>query len=211
MYEPPEERPYKTYRSAPRGLVARLRGETDTEQLEARAEKLSRQAPAGGGGRGGADSSGGGAGRGGRGDGGRGAGRGGRGDQPPAGRRGPFRRRAGLPRRPRFHPIRIIKYAITFVIFWVVLSAVLFFISASDGAGNLPDSAATQAALSSSGPMLLSANNILILGLDNRPKTGYSSKEGGLSPSDQDEADANTDSIMIWRLGGGVSQALNRA
>src|ERR1700734_294413 len=40
----PQERPYKLYRSAPRSLTARLRGETDTE-LEARAEQLSRQKP----------------------------------------------------------------------------------------------------------------------------------------------------------------------
>jgi LCP family protein required for cell wall assembly len=219
MYEPPEERPYKTYRSAPRGLVARLRGESDTEQLEIRAEKLSRQAPAGGGGRGGADGRGGAGGGGGRGRGGRGDGdgRGGAGGaggggagggQLPGRRRSIFRRRAGLPRRPRFHPIRVIKYVVYFLVFWVLLSAVLFFISASDGAGNLPDGSATEAALSSSGPMLLSANNILILGLDNRPTSGYSSDEGG---ANHDEADANTDSIMIWRLGGGVSRRLSIA
>jgi LCP family protein required for cell wall assembly len=97
---------------------------------------------------------------------------------------------------------------VSFVVFWVVLSAVLFFISASDATGNLPGGAATQAALSGSGPMLLSANNILVLGLDNRPTTGYSSKEKGANYS---EADANTDSIMIWRLGGGVSRRLSIA
>jgi len=198
MYEPPEQRPYKIYRSAPRGLVARLRGESDTEQLEARAEKLSRQsAPAVGPRRGG-----------GPGGGGARPGAGSGGDLPPVARRSLFRRRAGLPRRPRFHPIRIIRYVVSFVVFWVVLSAVLFFISASDATGNLPGGAATQAALSGSGPMLLSANNILVLGLDNRPTTGYSSKEKGANYS---EADANTDSIMIWRLGGGVSRRLSIA
>src|ERR1700753_363870 len=39
-----QERPYTLYRSAPRGLTARLRGESDTE-LEARADQLSRQKP----------------------------------------------------------------------------------------------------------------------------------------------------------------------
>src|ERR1700722_14555982 len=117
MYEPQEERPYKIYRSAPRGLVARLRGETDTEQLEARAEKLARKAQPVGEARRGAVEGGVGAGRGGGGGGGRGGwdghGSGGSGDdQPPARRRTLFRRRAGLPRRPRFHPIRIIKYVI---------------------------------------------------------------------------------------------------
>jgi LCP family protein required for cell wall assembly len=208
MPQPPEERPYKTYRSAPRGLVARLRGESDAE-LEARAEQLSRQVPPGGGGR-----RGGGNGRGGGGDGRGGDGRGGDGrggDRQPSLRRGLFRRRRGLPRRPRFHPIRLLRYLVTAIVFWVLLSVVLFFISASDSAGNLPGGAATEAALTSSGPMLFSANNILILGLDNRPTTGYSSQEGGLSASDHSEADANTDSMMIWRLGGGVSRRLSIA
>jgi LCP family protein required for cell wall assembly len=223
MYEPPEEPPYTTYRSAPRGLVARLRGETDTEQLEARADKLARQSPPGGGrgaGRGGRgvggfgdDRSAGGDGRSGGdgrpGGGGRPGGdgrRGGVGDRPPAARRRLLRRRAGMPRRPRLHPIRIIKYVITFAVFWVLLSAVLFFISASDNAGNLPGGNATEAALSSSGPMLLTPSTVLILGLDNRPTTGYSSKEAG---SNHSEADANTDSIMLWRIGGGVSRRLS--
>jgi len=92
------------------------------------------------------------------------------------------------------------------VIFWVVLSAVLFFISASQDSGNLPGGRATEAALSSSGPMLISPSTVLILGLDNRPTTGYSSKEGG---ANYNEADANTDSIMLWRIGGGVSRRLS--
>jgi LCP family protein required for cell wall assembly len=207
MSQPPEERPYKTYRSAPRGLVARLRGESDAE-LEARAEQLSRQSPpAGGGKRGGGNGRGGDGGNGRGGDGSGGDGRGG--DRQPGPRRGLFRRRRAMrPRRPRFHPIRLLKYLVTAVVVWVLLSVVLFFISASDSAGNLPGGAATEAALSSSGPMLLSANNILILGLDNRPTTGYSSQERGANHS---EADANTDSIMIWRLGGGVSRRLSIA
>jgi LCP family protein required for cell wall assembly len=162
-----------------------LRGESDTEQLEARADKLARQsAPGRGGGRPPS-----------RGD-----------NRPPGSRRGLFRRPAGLPRRPRFHPVRILKYMITLGVFWVLLSGVLFFISASDNAGNLPGGNATEAALSSSGPILLSPSTVLILGLDNRPTTGYSSKEAG---SNHSEADANTDSIMLWRIGGGVSRRLS--
>lgn len=95
------------------------------------------------------------------------------------------------------------------VVFWVVLSAVLFFISASRDSGNLPGGKATEAALTSAGPILFTPNNLLILGLDTRPTNGYSSKEGGLSASNFNEADANTDSIMIWRIGGGVSRRLS--
>jgi LCP family protein required for cell wall assembly len=222
------ERPYKVYRSAPRGLIARLRGESDAE-LEARAEQLSRQKPprasAVKGGRGagsgssygdpygdpyGAPGGGGAGGLGGAGGGGAGDGGGGYGPGAGGGRRRPrfalFGRRRGLPRRPPFHPIRLIKYAILAVIAWVVLSAVLFFISAETNAGNLPGGQTTLNALSSSGPILVSPNNILILGLDVRPHTGYSSQEKGANYS---EADANTDSIMIWRVGGLTSRRLS--
>ena len=55
--------------------------------------------------------------------------------------------------------------------------------------------------------MLFSANNVLVVGLDNRPTSGYSSKEGG--GANHSEADANTDTIMLWRVGGGVSRKLS--
>ena len=57
--------------------------------------------------------------------------------------------------------------------------------------------------------MLFSPETILILGLDNRPTTGAGSKEGGLTSSDLTERDARTDSIMLWRIGGGVSRRLS--
>jgi LCP family protein required for cell wall assembly len=174
------ERPYKLYRSAPRSLTARLRGETDTE-LEARADQLSRQKPPrpprGGG----------------PGDG-----------RPPRGRiRIPFFRG---PRRPRLHPLSLLKYLVLAIIGWVLLSAVLFFISASSKSGDLPGGQTTKNALSGAGPMLFTANNILVVGLDSRPTTGYSSKEGG---ANHDELDARTDTLMIWRVGGGVSRRLS--
>ena len=194
----PPERPYKVYRATPRSLTARLRGETDAE-LEARADQLSRQKPprtprggGGGGGRGG------------------GGGGGGGGPAGPPPRRG-WRRIPGFgpSLRPLWHPLRLLRYFVMACVFWVVLSVVLFFISASTHSGDLPGGNATEAALSSGGPMLFSANNILVVGLDNRPTSGYSSKEGGLSASDHSEADAHTDTLMIWRVGGGVSRKLS--
>jgi LCP family protein required for cell wall assembly len=178
----PNQRPYNLYRSAPRSLTARLRGESDAE-LEARAEQISRQrAPR--------------------------PRRGGPDDLPP--QRG-IRRIPGFgrSRRPALHPLRLLKYVVGFCVFWVVLSVVLFLISASGDPGNVPGGNATKAALSGGGPMLFSADNILVLGLDNRPTSGYSSKEGGLSSADTTEADARTDSIMIWRVGGGTSRKLS--
>jgi LCP family protein required for cell wall assembly len=186
-----QERPYTLYRSTPRSLTARLRGETDAE-LEARADQLSRsrppRAPRGGGPGGGRT--------------------GGPGGPPP--RRG-LRRIPGFGPsvRPRLHPLRLLKYVVMFCVFWVVLSAVLFFISASTHSGDLPGGSATENALTSAGPILFTPNNILVVGLDNRPTTGYSSKEGGLSAADQNETDARTDTLMIWRVGGGTSRRLS--
>jgi LCP family protein required for cell wall assembly len=187
------ERPYTLYRSVPRGLGARLRGETDAE-LEARSEQaLRQQAPraprsegAGGG---------------------RSGGPGGPGKPP---RRG-WRRIPGLgpSTRPPLHPLRLLRYILVACVAWVLLSAVLFFVSASTHSNSLPGGKATEAALTSAGPMLFTPNNILVVGLDNRPTSGYSSKEGGLSAADQNETDARTDTLMIWRVGGGVSRRLS--
>ncbi|HYB29742.1 MAG TPA: LCP family protein [Solirubrobacteraceae bacterium] len=92
------------------------------------------------------------------------------------------------------------------VVGWLLLSFVLFMISAESHSGG-PLVAAAEPELSSGGPMLTSANTILILGLDNRPTTGPGSKEGG--GANTNEADANTDTIMLWRVGGGVSRRLS--
>jgi len=192
------QRPYNVYRSTPRSLGARLRGESDTD-LAAQDSERSRQQPP----------------------------RPPRGTEPPGGRGGRFSGPRGpggpdAPRRrrwwhwipsfapslrPLWHPLRLLKYVIRFCVVWVVLSIVLFFISASGG--NLPGGSATEAALTGGSPMLFSANNILVVGLDTRPKTGYSSHEGNLSSSDFNEADANTDTLMIWHVGGGVSRKLS--
>lgn len=186
------ERQYNLYRSAPRGLGARLRGETDAD-LEARAAERSRQQPP-------------------RPP--RGGGPGGRRDRrydapgTPRPRRG-LRRVPGFrpSLRPLWHPLRLLKNLVRLCVAWVILSIVLFVISASGG--NLPGGAATTNALASGGPMLFTANNILVVGLDTRPKTGYSSHEGGLSSTDQNEATARTDTLMIWHVGGGASSRLS--
>jgi LCP family protein required for cell wall assembly len=182
----PQERPYNLYRSNPRSLGARLRGETDAD-LEARAAERSRQQP----------------------------------PRPPRSgaprrrdrryggappHRGGWRRIPGLgpSLRPLWHPLRLLRYLITFCVFWIVLSIVLFFISASGG--NLPGGSATRAALTGGSPMLFSPNNILVVGLDVRPHTGYSSHEAG---ANYNEKVAATDTLMIWRIGGGVSRKLS--
>lgn len=147
-----EDRPYKLYRSGPRGLKSRLRGEGEAalEPGEPR-----------------------------------------------------WRRHRGGP-AGRVTPKRVLLGLVGLVVFWVLLSFVLFIISAQERAGNLPSGAQSQ--LTSAGPILTSANTVLILGLDNRPQTGPGSKEPG---SNFNEAVANTDTIMLWRIGGGVSRRLS--
>ena len=106
----------------------------------------------------------------------------------------------------RITPKRVVLGVVGVIVAWLLLSLVLFLISAQTHSGG-PLVAAAEPQLSSGGPMLTSANTILILGLDNRPTTGQDSKEGG--GANTNEADANTDTIMLWRVGGGVSRRLS--
>ena len=130
----------------------------------------------------------------------------------PSGPDGPDYRRyraGGDRRRPSGRRIswkRVVLGLVALVIGWLLLSFVLFMISASSQS-NPAILAPAKAQLSSGGPMLTSANTVLILGLDNRPTSGVDSKEGG--GANTNEADANTDTIMLWRIGGGVSRRLS--
>jgi LCP family protein required for cell wall assembly len=54
--------------------------------------------------------------------------------------------------------------------------------------------------------MLFSADTVLILGTDQRPRTGPGSKEPG---SNHNDAGSRTDTIMLWRIGGGTSRRLS--
>jgi LCP family protein required for cell wall assembly len=165
-----EQPPYKVYRSGPRGLKERLRGEDEG------------LVPPPQGGDGNYNRYGGGR----------------------RGLRNPLRRtREGEPKR-KLTPGRVIKWVLIAIFAWLLLSFVLFMISAQTRSGNLPGGASSQ--LSGGGPMLTSANTILILGLDNRPSTGAGSKEPGANHS---ETNAATDTIMLWRLGGGTSRRLS--
>jgi LCP family protein required for cell wall assembly len=96
---------------------------------------------------------------------------------------------------------RVIKYVLVAILAWLALSLVLFIVSAQIETGNLPSSASD--ALSSGGNMLFSADNVLILGTDQRP-TG--SKEPGANTQD---AGSRSDTIMLWRIGGGTSRRLS--
>ena len=146
-----EQRPYKLYRSGPKGLKARLRGEEDELQGPVEYRKY----------RGGPDR------------------RTATADHPQARDRRPVDRARGL----------------------AALSLVLFLISASVQSGGVPSDA--QNALASGGNMLTSTDNVLVIGTDQRPKGTH---EGGANTSD---AGSRSDTLMLWRVGGGVSRRLS--
>ncbi len=149
------ERPYRTYRSAPRGLKARLQGEDDPALALAEGSRGGRPV------------------RGGR------AGVG----------RGPWTWRRGL------------AAVAALVGAWLLLSLVLFLISASTNQGSLPASA--EAALTSGPNMVTSADTVMIIGTDQRPA---GSREAGANTRD---AGSRSDTIMLWRVGAGVSRRLS--
>jgi LCP family protein required for cell wall assembly len=110
--------------------------------------------------------------------------------------------RDGRPReKRRVTPRRAIKYLAIAIGAWLLLSLVLFLVSAQIETGNLPTSASD--ALTSGGNMITSTDTVLILGTDQRP-TG--SKEPGANTSD---AGSRSDTIMLWRIGAGTSRRLS--
>jgi LCP family protein required for cell wall assembly len=82
---------------------------------------------------------------------------------------------------------------------WLVLSLVLFLVSSQIERSKVPASA--RAALHGGGFPLTSANTILVLGSDQRPK---GSKEPGAN-----RGPSRSDSIMLVRAGGGASARLS--
>jgi LCP family protein required for cell wall assembly len=109
-----------------------------------------------------------------------------------------------LPRpgwRGRITPRRVIAGIAAAIVAWLLLSLVLFLISAQQQSGTIP--AAAKAALASGPNMLTSTDTVLILGTDQRPK---GSKEPGADTSDKG---SRSDTIMLWRIGGGTSRRLS--
>jgi LCP family protein required for cell wall assembly len=158
----PSAAPYTVYRSKPRGLRERLRGE-DAGLDELRLH----------------------------GDGG-----------PPARERRPRRRLLGR-RRPDARgitPRRVLKWLVLAVVGWLVLSLVLFLVSAQIERAKVSDAA--KSALKPAGFPLTSANTILLLGSDQRPK---GTKEPGASSS----GPSRSDTIMLWRVGAGHAARLS--
>jgi LCP family protein required for cell wall assembly len=147
---PPE---YTLYRSKPRGLRARLRGESDIEELR-------------------------------------------RVDGRPGG--APVITKPSWRRRLNWK--KVLLGLIAAIVGWLLLSLILFLISAQIEQSKV--NSAAKSALSNSGFPLWSKNTILVLGSDQRPK---GSKEPGANPS----GPSRSDSILLMRIGGGASSRLS--
>ena len=96
---------------------------------------------------------------------------------------------------------RVIVGLVLAVVAWLLLSLVLFIISAATQSGGIPSDA--QAALASGGNMLTSTDTVLVIGTDQRPA---GTQEAGANTSD---AGSRSDTMMLWRVGGGVSRRLS--
>jgi LCP family protein required for cell wall assembly len=110
------------------------------------------------------------------------------------------RRRFRLPGRGKPWSFgRVVMIALLAIGSWLALSLVLFLISATIEQDKVSDEAEAQ--LTASGYPLWSANTILVLGSDARPK---GSKEPGANTGP-----SRSDSIMLMRTGGGHSAKLS--
>ena len=99
-------------------------------------------------------------------------------------------------------PSRVLKWIVLAIVAWLALSFVLFMVSAStQSGGSLPDLALN--ALHSGSNMITGTDTVLVLGTDQRPKGTH---EAGANTSDKG---SRSDTIMLWRVGGGVSRRLS--
>ncbi|HET8756382.1 MAG TPA: LCP family protein [Solirubrobacteraceae bacterium] len=123
-------------------------------------------------------------------------------DEPPKRRTWPWRRRRG-PARPRRRITvgRVLRYFALAVGAWLLISLVLFLVSAQIQSAKISDAAETQ--LSGGGYPLTSPNTVLVLGSDARTK-------GNAEPGAQTIGDpSRSDSIMLLRIGGGANAQLS--
>jgi LCP family protein required for cell wall assembly len=100
----------------------------------------------------------------------------------------------------RLTPKRLVLGLLALVAGWLLLSLALFLVSSHFERTAPPTDVAGQ--LESAGPLLTSANNILVLGSDKRQKN---SKEPGADPN----GPSRSDSIMLIRTGGGHAARLS--
>jgi LCP family protein required for cell wall assembly len=113
------------------------------------------------------------------------------------------RRRFRLPGRGKRITVgRVLKWVALALVGWVLLSVVLFLISAQIQSSKISDAAANQ--LSGGGFPLTSPNTILVLGSDARAK---GTKEAGATTIGS--GPSRSDSILLLRIGGGKNATLS--
>lgn len=103
----------------------------------------------------------------------------------------------------RFSPGRALKWLATAVVLWLLLSLVLFLVSAQIESSKTPSAA--DKALTGGGFPLTSANTILVLGTDARPKGSH---EAGATIIGSN-GPQRSDTIMLLRIGGGANAQLS--
>jgi LCP family protein required for cell wall assembly len=104
-------------------------------------------------------------------------------------------------RRPRITPRRVFKWVALALGAWLLLSLVLFMVSAQIQSSKISDAA--EAKLSGGGYPLTSPNTILVLGSDARVK-------GKAEPGAETIGETSrSDSIMLLRIGGGANAQLS--
>lgn len=103
--------------------------------------------------------------------------------------------------RRRITVWRVLALLVAAVAAWVLVSFVLFMVSSGSDSQALPASAT--AALTKGPNMLTGTSTVLIIGTDQRPK---GSKEPG---ADTNDAGSRSDTLMLWRVGGGTSRRLS--
>ena len=116
----------------------------------------------------------------------------------------PHTRRRGL-RLPKGGPVtfgRVVKWLALAIGGWILLSLLVFLVSAQIQQGKVSDS--TERALAGGGLPLTSPTTVLVLGSDTRSK---GSREAGAQTS----GNGRSDSIMLMRVGGGANSRLSIA
>jgi LCP family protein required for cell wall assembly len=121
-------------------------------------------------------------------------------DESPKRRLWPFRRRTDRPRR-KITVGRIARYLALGVVAWLLVSLVVFLVSAQIQSSKISDAA--DAKLGGGGNPLTSPNTILVLGSDARTK---GTKEPGAQTIGEP---SRSDSIMLLRIGGGANAQLS--
>ena len=114
----------------------------------------------------------------------------------PDGYEAPKRRRL-----PRITPWRVVRWLVTLVVAWLLVSLILFLVSAQIERSKVSDAAKSE--LASSGYTLTSPNTILVLGSDARPKGTH---EAGAETIGEP---SRSDSILLLRIGGGHNATLS--